>query len=288
VSSSHQSSLWAHYFRVDEMDATVTGRSDYAQVFGLNHPIVYTFYIFIATFVVAGFIEEVCKYFGYKMVEHPDFYSRTEIEQATSGLEAHRYPEDDDNDEDELSDALTTALTMDYSHQYQSKQNRCSAIALAMVSTAIGFACCENLMYIFLYAGQSFHLQLGVLIERSFFPIHPVLAAIQSIGVCRRDLEHCPSAKLGRIIYPAVCFHGTFDFLIVFLSFMGKLVGQYYQEGDLRVSNTAEFLSVLSCVWVMFGAIFYLYNELGKQHERLAAMDREYTSPPVDRATSLI
>jgi len=295
VSSSHKSPLLVQLFvslfsgNEENWDANVTGRPDYAQTFGLDHPIFYTIYIFLATFFVAAFIEELCKYYGYRMVEHPDFYSRSEIEEATSGLEHHRHIEEEDDDDDDDNGehdheepVAIAAAHMDYSKQGESVQNRGAAITLAMVSTAIGFACCENLMYIFFYAGQSFDLQLGVLIERSFFPIHPILAAIQSIGVCRRELEKAPSSKLGRIIFPAVCFHGTFDFLIIFISFVGKLVGQNYEEGDLRVSNTAEFLSVVACVWVMCGAIFYLYNECGKQRERLVAIDRQTS---VDRSS---
>jgi len=274
---------------------SVTGRPDYAQVFGFDHPVCYTLYIFVATFVVAAFIEELCKYFGYRMVEHPDFYSQQEVEEAITSTTVLHHPDEEDEDEDEEEEAVTNnddvenatthpqnTLATDYSQQCPSVQARGSAISLAMVTVAIGFACCENLMYIFLYAGQSFQLQLGVLIQRSFFPIHPILACIQSIGVCQRDLEASRTTKLGRIILPAVCFHGTFDFLIVFISFISKLVGQQYEEGDLRITNTAEFLSVLACVWVMCAAIFYAYNESGKQRERLAAIDLQNT---VDRSS---
>jgi hypothetical protein len=124
--------------------------------------------------------------------------------------------------------------------------------------------------------------ELGVLIERSFFPVHPILAAIQSIGVCKRELEASRSTKLGRIILPAVLFHGAFDFFIIFIAFIGKLVGQGVEDGDLQISNTVEFMSVVSCIVVMIGALIYLYVESGKQRERLAAIDRQTT---VDRSS---
>lgn len=275
--------LLARFYRnVVENTTDSVSRPDYAATFGMDHPVLYTLYILLATFFVAGFIEELCKYFGFRMVEHPDFFTRDELEEATAIL--HRRHEDDEDAEDEESADPVRPDTprMNFSKQCQSVQARGAAITLAMVSVAIGFACCENLIYIFFYAGHSFELELGVLIERSFFPVHPILAAIQSIGVCRRELEASRATKLGRIILPAVIFHGTFDFLIIFIAFVGKLVGQGVDDGDLRISNTAEFLSVVSCVVVMFVSLLYLHNESGKQRARLAAIDLQTT---VDRSS---
>lgn len=147
-----------------------------------------------------------------------------------------------------------------------------------MVSVAAGFACCENIMYIFFYGGKSLQLELGILIERSCFPVHPILAAIQSIGVCRRELEGGGGGRkttLGRIILPAVLFHGLFDFMILVIDFIGKLVGARVEEGDLKISNMTELLSVLSCVCVMLASLIYFYIEAGKQRKRLGAADRE-------------
>jgi RsiW-degrading membrane proteinase PrsW (M82 family) len=256
-------------------------RPDYASVFGMDHPMLYTIYILIATFVVAGFIEELCKYFGYRMVEHPDFFSREELEEASIILE-NNHDEDMDEDDGSIHPSRSRPTVTNFSKQGQSVQARGAAITLAMVSVAIGFACCENLIYIFFYAGNSLLLELGVLIERSCFPVHPILAAIQSIGVCERELEGSRSMKLGRIILPAVLFHGAFDFFIIFISFMGRLVGQGVEDGDLKISNTAEFLSVVSCVVIMFASSLYLYNESGKQRERLVAIDVQAT---IDRSS---
>ena len=87
-----------------------------------------------------------------------------------------------------------------------------------MVSTALGFACCENLVYIFIYSPPSLDNQISTLLARSFFPVHPLCAAIQSIGVCRRDLEGDKSYGLGRIILPAFLLHGSFDFVLMLAS----------------------------------------------------------------------
>ena len=87
-----------------------------------------------------------------------------------------------------------------------------------MVSTALGFACCENLVYIFIYSPPSLDNQISTLLARSFFPVHPLCAAIQSIGVCRRDLEGDKRYGLGRIILPAFVLHGSFDFVLMLAS----------------------------------------------------------------------
>ena len=263
-------------------------RTDYATVFGMDHPFLYSLYILIATFIVAGFVEELCKYFGYRMVEHPDFFTSEELEEASMILQSSQENEIDDDDETsdtsrlDRAETITRPAIVNYAKQRQSVQGRGAAITLAMVSVAIGFSCCENLIYVFHYAGESVILELGVLLERSCFPIHPVFAAIQSIGVCQRELEGVRSMRLGRIILPAVILHGTFDFFIIFIGFIGRLVGQDEEEGDLRITNTTEFLAIVSCVIMMTTSFLYLYNESGKQRERLAAIDFEAT---VDRSS---
>lgn len=61
-------------------------------------------------------------------------------------------------------------------------------------------------------------LEAKTLLLRSIFPVHPLAAAIQSIGVCRRDLEGDKSVGLGRIIFPAVILHGTYDFVLMLMA----------------------------------------------------------------------
>jgi hypothetical protein len=269
------------FFSANDFDVRA-GRPDYAKSFGYDHPILYIIYLIIATFGVAGFIEEMCKYYGYRMVEHPDFLSKLELEESTAII----HHQQGDRDEDELDDdeerhngrnnGNSRALSMvDYANQLQSIQATGAAISMAMVSVAIGFSCCENLMYIFIYAGKSVPLELGVLIQRSFFPVHPILAAIQSVGVCERDVEMSKSKKLGRIILPAVIFHGMFDFLIALIDFIGKLVGRQVEEGDFRISNITELLTIVACVVVMFSALYFFYRRSNQQRERLAETDQQ-------------
>ena len=84
-----------------------------------------------------------------------------------------------------------------------------------MVSVAVGFECCENLIYIFVYAPPSLGMELSTLLARSSLPVHPLCAAIQSVGVCQRRLEGDQKVGVGRIVSPAVILHGSFDFVLM-------------------------------------------------------------------------
>lgn len=130
---------------------------------------------FTQAFVVAAGSEELSKYFGFWMIETPDSTSKVDSRSLSSCA---------------------------------------SGITIAMVSTAVGFACCENLEYVFA-AGSDVGAELTTLLVRSLFPVHPLVAAIQSIGVCRREIEGDKTFRLGRIILPAVLIHGFFDFFLM-------------------------------------------------------------------------
>ena len=82
----------------------------------------------------------------------------------------------------------------------------------------------QNLLYVFGYTpSQSVGLEIETLIARSIFPVHPLCAAIQSIGVCKRDLEGQPGVGLGRIIAPAILLHGSFDFVLKVAAYLEQV-----------------------------------------------------------------
>jgi hypothetical protein len=93
-----------------------------------------------------------------------------------------------------------------------------AAITVAMVATALGFACAENLLYVFAYSPPGLGSELSTLVARSIFPVHPLCAALQSLGVVHRDVI-LPNGKqtygLGRVLFPAWLLHGTFDFVLM-------------------------------------------------------------------------
>jgi uncharacterized membrane protein len=98
---------------------------------------------------------------------------------------------------------------------------------------------------------------------RALLPIHPIVAAVQSIGVCQRDLEKEASHQLGRIIFPAVMIHGTFDFVLYFLDFLG---------GE-NVTTIWVIMEWMLAELIVVASIVYYYKEGMAQRERLERLD---------------
>ncbi|GKY99722.1 hypothetical protein MPSEU_000926200 [Mayamaea pseudoterrestris] len=263
------------------------GIKDFVQAFGNDHPAFYTLYIMVTAFFLAAFIEELCKYFGYRMVEHPDFLSSRELTEARQIVLGENDNQNVD-DEEANADGNRSERDSSYAKQGQSMQARGSAIMLAMVAVAIGFACCENLVYLFIYSKGSIQMQLTVLVSRSLFPVHPIAAALQSIGVCKRELEGVRNMKLGRIILPAVIFHGGYDFFILWIDFLARRHGTYANNDDGSdyasddTSIIAVALSFVISLLSLFLALYYIWSEGGRQRQRLADMDRRDS---VDRSS---
>lgn len=78
----------------------------------VNYPAIFIVLIFIQAFVVAALVEEMVKYFGYRMVVTPDLLTQSVNESPPKSM-----------------------------------RSTGAGITVAMVSVALGFACCENLMY---------------------------------------------------------------------------------------------------------------------------------------------
>jgi len=132
--------------------------------------------------------------------------------------------------------------------------------------------------------------EAGTLLVRSLFPIHPLAAAIQSIGVCRRDLEGNKSIGLGQIILPAVLLHGTFDFILMLIAL---IIGTRHADEylDPNKDNTTieetpadmklEYIS-LGCgfVMVLLGTIYYV-EQSRSQKKRLEDLEQDGTDIPL-------
>jgi RsiW-degrading membrane proteinase PrsW (M82 family) len=272
---------------------------DFMQVFGQDHPVIYTFYLLLNAFVLAALIEEVCKYFGYRMVEHPDLMSRWDLERASHVVHASADDEEEEGEGDagyfEYDDASRSQnsrrqihfrqqeevnrkrraqRSQDYSKQRPSVQATGASMTLAMVSVAMGFTCCENLVYVFLYSSNSPRMELYVLMSRTLFPVHPIAAALQSVGVCRRDLEGA-AVSLWRIVLPAVLFHGAYDFFILWVDFLDKRHGVHADEGSEQVSVVAVAVSFVVSVLILLTALVHLWRQGRQQRQRLAEIDRQ-------------
>jgi RsiW-degrading membrane proteinase PrsW (M82 family) len=261
--------------------------------FATKYQGIFIVYVFINAFVVAAVVEEMVKYFGYWMVVTPDIL-----------------PENRSNTAPVTTSYNTNGHEEENTRPLKSARSTGAGITVAMVSVALGFACCENLMYIFVYSPPSlgvgklcfrstlslfilgsfsnysfnYNAEISTLIARSLFPVHPLCAAIQSIGVCKRDIEGNKRYGVGRIITPAVLLHGSFDFVLMLAAFYEslKLVeeGGDQNEGTDESSNqpteedlAAELPSLISgLVFVILGSIYYGCASRA-QNQRLISMD---------------
>ena len=112
-----------------------------------------------------------------------------------------------------------------------------------MVIVALGLACAENVLYVYLAGGTQVQNEIFILIARSIFPVHAMCAAMQSIGVIERDIlfvrtdgerddimNHENEEKgLGQILLPSILLHGTFDAVLMV---MGGLEAYHDDAND--------------------------------------------------------
>ena len=118
---------------------------------------------------------------------------------------------------------------------------------------------------------------------RCLFPIHPLAAALQSIGVCRRDLENDPKMQIGRILLPAWLLHGSFDFFLMAYSLITRILKASSDKGESIAASpdgqdveeeANTFVVSFVVIIPLFGVIYY-FKEAWKQRERLEKLDRE-------------
>jgi len=230
---------------------------------------------FLNAFAVAALVEEISKYFGYWMVEHPDLLLLEEDGSNQSATE----------EESALLSEDSSAPQHSTLKDERSLKSLGAGITVAMVTTAVGFACCENFMYIFLYTRPANPVtEASTLLARSIFPVHPLAAAIQSIGVCRRDVEKDRSMGLGRILFPALLLHGSFDFALMFLELLLRSSDHDNDDGkpvaspddpDIVVSEALQqqLPGIICSICIVLIGIIYFVVQTIRQRRRLVAMD---------------
>jgi len=142
---------------------------------------------------------------------------------------------------------------------------------------------------------QSLGVEIQTLIARSIFPVHPLCAAIQSIGVCKRDLEGQRSVGIGRIISPAILLHGSFDFVLMvaaYLQQVEKIKEGNDDDSDIPKEDDSDAVMseediptlVFSFGMVLVGYIYYVWQSRA-QTKRFIAMDR---TAAVDESSTLV
>lgn len=235
---------------------------------------------FLDAFAVAALVEETTKYFGFWMVEHPDLIGN--------------YPDSNNGNESVPSNIVAGQETNTLCRpQMRSLTSVGAGITIAMVTTAMGFACCENFMYVFFYARPaSPSTEIATLLARSIFPVHPLAAAIQSIGVCRRDLENDKSVGFGWIIFPAVLVHGSFDFALMLLDLLYNRSAEANQatnnddDNDERslpqressaddVSLQEQLPALASSIGIVLVGFIYYLCKARAQRKRLQELDKQ-------------
>jgi len=268
----------------------------------VDHPIWYKLTLvsltaFTNAFFVAGMTEEVCKYLCFWMVEHPDlvFQNRVLLPISSARIKVKELStKNPGHDDPETTRLLSHFLPSDHKlrSNFESPAPFVSigeAITVAMVSVALGFACAENLLYIFVYTSPIFSAEISTLYVRCLFPIHPMAAALQSIGVCRRDLEKDSSVGIGRILFPAWLLHGFFDFILMAHSAVKKVSERHEinSNNEPAPTNAPAFSSenreaanggeqfLLYMMIVPFIAMIYFLNESLHQRERLEQLDKK-------------
>jgi len=256
----------------------------------VNYPIIFILYEFLNAFAVAALTEEMVKYFGYRMVVTPDMRPSRPTPRARTGNSegVDGYPA---KGAKSTGSAVTVAVRsielhsesshfrlLVSSHTIFMKRNP------QMVSVALGFACCENIMYVFVYSPPSLGVEISTLLARSLFPVHPLCAAIQSIGVCKRDLEGDKKYGIGRIIFPAVLLHGSFDFVLMVAAYFQKVQnikngnddddGNAVPEDEDASTDLSEQLPPLiaGLVFIIVGYAYYVVQSRA-QTLRLIAID---------------
>jgi len=114
--------------------------------------------------------------------------------------------------------------------------------------------------------------------------VHPICAAIQSVGICKRDVEH-DGTKLGQAILPAIVLHGLFDFWLMLLSVIAFIhapdlpdqtlapVATYddKEAGEQDLDPPSLSSLAISFVIVAVGLAYYFWASQ-QQRQRLNAM----------------
>ena len=89
------------------------------------------------------------------IADHPDFWTKDELESTRDAMveDEQQQPSDGDEEQNDQPEAIARNWRdVPLDAQTRSVQSQGAAITVAMVAVALGFTCCENLVYVHLYA----------------------------------------------------------------------------------------------------------------------------------------
>jgi len=257
-------------------------------------------------FIVTSITEEFCKYYSFRAIEHPDLIFLTSLNRPIHGG-VKKLNETDSfgsgtSDESSLSEKSETQKWIEKTKteeeffeddtDVRSYRKKAAAVTTAMISVAVGLACAENFLYIFLLGGRStadLKEEWTVLLLRSVFPVHALSAALQSINMIQKFVENAPDSQkhhqigVGRIVLPAVILHGLFDAIILGINIYTEISTEdYLTKNSGNIEDGAEMYDstlVKAVAWggvtliMILGSVWY-YLHHRKQSRRLRGMEQ--------------
>lgn len=290
-------------------------------------------------YCISAFIEEICKYFTFRTIEHPDLVFLTGLSRDTQDASAvegglvrypfashqvqelnktnsfgemsafsHRSRETRKSIKSQRNQLIERTGTVDGEfdedeNDVRTHRQRAMAITTAMISVAVGLACAENFLYVFVLGGAARsnanyadeelarpqnHLleEWMVLFFRSIFPVHALAAALQSISVIKKFVEGAEDdghrIGVGRILLPAVILHGTFDAILMVVNVYQETAWDIYLKDNNGVVGddggpynpaTVDVIAWIGITSVMILGILWYYRENRMQDARLKVLD---------------
>jgi hypothetical protein len=187
----------------------------------------------------------------------------------------------------------------DVEPELRTLQQQGAAITTGMISVAVGLACAENFIYVFFLSNydeddgyvvtdaERVSSRMSLLLLRSIFPVHALSAAMQSVSMIRKFIEEKHGGErnigVGRIIFPAVLLHGSFDAVLMCVKcYVYASYEQYYANGgtDDDATWVEPYNALATSLTAVFGIVsvmalssgWYTYQHK-KQMLRLATYD---------------
>jgi len=314
-------SAWAVY----EVAHLMIGES-FAEWMARNYRWVWILGELFNAFVVAAFTEELCKYYTFRSVEHPDLIFLTGLDRKShdnhtvdAGVTAYPFASHHVSDlnrnnsfatnksrEEKLNNILPSATTLEEFHEDENDvrtyRQKAAAVTTGMICIAVGLACAENMMYVFILGGATnstpehsgdIYEEWIVLLFRSVFPIHALAAALQSSNMIRKFIEgtrlNGHRIGVGRIISPAVMLHGTFDAILMGINvyvesawdaYLEENEGREDGEGEPYNPKTVNFVAWLGICAVTLIGLLYHIREHRSQQSRLILLEEEDNLEP--------
>ena len=193
----------------------------------------------VRAFLVVGAWEEYLKYQGFAMI--------AQQQRGASNASSKRPP----NWEDCQALLATTIHTSGAPPLISSG----AAVTCAAIAVGTGFGWVNSFVYI--QNDEKLIIRGSTILagKLAILPMHTLLAAVQSIGLCSRDLEGNSQAF---VLLPAVALHGLFAYFVLKLT-----------EHDEEVA-AKDLVAVWMTVLLTFGCYVYFAD---RQRKRLQALD---------------